>query len=39
MIKAGVSVHSSTPEAFAKHMASEFARWNKVREAAGMAQQ
>jgi tripartite-type tricarboxylate transporter receptor subunit TctC len=39
MTKAGVSVHSSTPEAFAKHLASEFARWNKVREAAGMPQQ
>jgi tripartite-type tricarboxylate transporter receptor subunit TctC len=39
LTKAGVAVHSSTPEAFAKHMASEFSRWNKVREAAGMAQQ
>ena len=39
MIKAGVSVHSSTPEVFAKHLADEFARWSKVRDAAGMAQQ
>lgn len=38
MTKAGVDVHSSTPEAFGKHLASEFARWNKVREAAGMPQ-
>jgi tripartite-type tricarboxylate transporter receptor subunit TctC len=39
LTKAGVDVHSSTPDAFAKHMADEFARWNKVREAAGMPQQ
>jgi tripartite-type tricarboxylate transporter receptor subunit TctC len=39
MVKAGVDVHTSTPDGFAKHMADEFARWNKVREAAGMAQQ
>ena len=39
MTKAGVTSHTSTPEAFAKHLADEFARWNKVREAAGMAQQ
>ena len=39
MTKAGVDVHSSTPDAFGKHLASEFARWNKVREAAGMPQQ
>jgi tripartite-type tricarboxylate transporter receptor subunit TctC len=39
MVKAGVDVRTSTPDAFAKHLANEFARWNKVREAAGMAQQ
>ncbi len=39
LTKAGVDVHASTPEAFGRHMADEFARWNKVREAAGMPQQ
>jgi tripartite-type tricarboxylate transporter receptor subunit TctC len=39
LTKAGADVHSSTPEAFGKHMANEFARWNKVRAAAGMSQQ
>ena len=39
LTKAGVAVQSSTPEAFSKHMANEFARWNKVRESAGMPQQ
>jgi tripartite-type tricarboxylate transporter receptor subunit TctC len=39
MTKAGVVVQTSTPEAFGKHMASEFARWGKVRVAAGMPQQ
>ena len=39
LTKAGVAVQTSTPEAFGKHMASEFARWSKVREAAGMPQQ
>lgn len=38
LIKAGASVQSSTPEAFSQHMASEFARWSKVREAANMPQ-
>ena len=38
MTKAGVAVQTSTPEAFSKHMASEFARWSKVREAANMPQ-
>jgi tripartite-type tricarboxylate transporter receptor subunit TctC len=37
--KAGVTVQGSTPEAFGKFMADELARWNKVREAAGIAQQ
>ena len=37
--KAGVAVQGSTPEAFGKFMADELARWNKVREAAGIAQQ
>ena len=36
---AGVVVRGSTPEAFGKHMADEYARWNTVREAAGIAQQ
>jgi tripartite-type tricarboxylate transporter receptor subunit TctC len=36
---AGVVVQGSTPDAFGKHLADEFARWNKVREAAGLAQQ
>lgn len=37
--KAGVAVQGSTPDAFGKFMADELARWNKVREAAGIAQQ
>ena len=39
LTKAGVVVQGSTPEAFGQHMAVEFARWTKVREAAGIAQQ
>jgi tripartite-type tricarboxylate transporter receptor subunit TctC len=39
LTKAGVLVKGSTPEAFGKHLESEFARWNKVREAAGIPQQ
>ena len=39
LTKAGVVVQGSTPEAFGKHMAAEFARWNAVREAAGIPQQ
>ena len=39
LTKAGVVVRGSTPEAFGKHMADEVARWNKVREAAGIPQQ
>jgi len=39
LTKAGVVVGGSTPEAFGKHMAAEVARWNKVREAAGIPQQ
>jgi tripartite-type tricarboxylate transporter receptor subunit TctC len=39
LIKAGVIVQGSTPEAFGKFMADELARWSKVREAAGIAQQ
>jgi tripartite-type tricarboxylate transporter receptor subunit TctC len=35
----GVVVHDSTPEAFGVFMASEFKRWNAVREAAGISQQ
>ena len=39
LTNAGVVVGGSTPEAFGKHMAAEVARWNKVREAAGIPQQ
>jgi tripartite-type tricarboxylate transporter receptor subunit TctC len=39
LVKAGVVVQGSSPEAFGAFMADEFARWNKVREAAGIAQQ
>jgi tripartite-type tricarboxylate transporter receptor subunit TctC len=39
LTKAGVVVQGSTPEAFGKHLASEFERWNAVREAAGILQQ
>src|ERR1043165_5185546 len=39
LTKAGVAVQGSTPEAFGKFMADELARWNKVREAAGIPQQ
>ena len=35
---AGVIVQGSTPEAFGQFMAAEFARWNGVREAAGIEQ-
>jgi tripartite-type tricarboxylate transporter receptor subunit TctC len=39
LTKAGVTVRGSTPEEFGAFMAAELARWNKVREAAGIAQQ
>jgi tripartite-type tricarboxylate transporter receptor subunit TctC len=39
LTKAGVTVQGSTPEEFGKFMAGELVRWNKVREAAGIAQQ
>jgi tripartite-type tricarboxylate transporter receptor subunit TctC len=39
LTKAGVVVSGSTPDAFGKLLASEYARWSKVREAAGIAQQ
>jgi tripartite-type tricarboxylate transporter receptor subunit TctC len=39
LTKAGVVVKGSTPEAFGKFMEDEYARWSKVREAAGIAQQ
>jgi tripartite-type tricarboxylate transporter receptor subunit TctC len=39
LIKAGVVVQGSSADAFGKHMADEYARWNAVREAAGIAQQ
>jgi tripartite-type tricarboxylate transporter receptor subunit TctC len=39
LTKAGVVVKGSTPEAFGKFMADEYARWDKVRQAAGIARQ
>jgi tripartite-type tricarboxylate transporter receptor subunit TctC len=39
LIKAGVAPQGSTPEEFGKFMAGELARWNKVREAAGIERQ
>jgi tripartite-type tricarboxylate transporter receptor subunit TctC len=39
LTKAGVVVKGSTPEAFGRHMADDFVRWSKVREAAGIPQQ
>jgi len=39
LVKAGVVVKGSTPQAFGKFMADEFTRWNAVREAAGIPQQ
>jgi tripartite-type tricarboxylate transporter receptor subunit TctC len=39
LTKAGVVVRGSTPEEFGKHMEREYARWNAVREAAGIVPQ
>jgi tripartite-type tricarboxylate transporter receptor subunit TctC len=39
LTKAGVAVKGSTPEEFGKFMADELARWNAVREAAGIEKQ
>ena len=39
MVAVGVVVKGSTPDEFGKFMASEYKRWNKVREAAGIPQQ
>jgi tripartite-type tricarboxylate transporter receptor subunit TctC len=39
LTKAGVVPRASAPAEFGRHMADEFARWNKVREAAGIPQQ
>jgi tripartite-type tricarboxylate transporter receptor subunit TctC len=39
LTKAGVVVRGSTPEEFGRHMEREYARWNAVREAAGIAPQ
>jgi tripartite-type tricarboxylate transporter receptor subunit TctC len=39
LIKAGVTVKGSMPDEFGAFMAAELARWNKVREAAGIAAQ
>jgi tripartite-type tricarboxylate transporter receptor subunit TctC len=39
LAKVGVIAAGSTPEAFGRHMESEFARWNAVREAAGIPRQ
>src|SRR5262249_26174229 len=38
LTKAGVVVQGSTPEAFDKFMADEYAKWNTVREKAGLEQ-
>ena len=38
LTKAGVVVKGSTPEAFDKFMADEYAKWGKVREAANLEQ-
>jgi tripartite-type tricarboxylate transporter receptor subunit TctC len=38
LTKAGVVVKGSTPEAFDKFMADEYAKWTKVREAANLPQ-
>jgi tripartite-type tricarboxylate transporter receptor subunit TctC len=39
LTKVGVIAAGSTSEAFGRHMASEFARWDVVREAAGIPRQ
>jgi tripartite-type tricarboxylate transporter receptor subunit TctC len=39
LVKAGVTVKGSRPEEFGAFMAAELARWNKVREAAGIERQ
>jgi tripartite-type tricarboxylate transporter receptor subunit TctC len=39
LTKAGVVVKGSTSETFGQHLADEYARWNKVRIAAGIEQQ
>jgi len=39
LVKVGVVVKSSTPQAFGDFMAGEFKRWNAVREAANIPQQ
>jgi tripartite-type tricarboxylate transporter receptor subunit TctC len=39
LVKAGVVVQGSPPDVFGRHMADEYARWNAVRERAGIAQQ
>ena len=39
LTRAGVVVKGSTPEAFGQFMADEFAAGDKVRDAAGLAQQ
>ena len=39
MATVGVVVKSSTPDEYGKFLASEYKRWNAVREAAGIPQQ
>jgi len=39
LVTAGVVVQGSSPEAFGRFMADEFARWSAVREAAGIPRQ
>jgi tripartite-type tricarboxylate transporter receptor subunit TctC len=38
LVNAGAVVRGSSPEALGNHMAAELARWNKVRETAGIPQ-
>jgi tripartite-type tricarboxylate transporter receptor subunit TctC len=39
LVAAGVVVQGSTPEAFGRFMVDEFARWDSVRQAAGIARE
>jgi tripartite-type tricarboxylate transporter receptor subunit TctC len=39
LTKAGVIARGSSVQEFGKHIADEYMRWNKVREAAGIPQQ
>ena len=39
LVAVGVVVKGGTPDQFGKFLAAEYARWNKVREAANIPQQ